>query len=158
MVDQMTFREVMAHYPTGVTVVTSRGETGEPVGLTVNAFTSVSLDPVLLLVCIHHEAASHDPITKGGGFAVNVLSARQGDLAIRFSAGRVEDRFVGLDWEESPQGNPLIPGGVAWLDCRVSDIFPGGDHSIVVAEVTACESQGGKPLLFHGGALREMMP
>jgi flavin reductase (DIM6/NTAB) family NADH-FMN oxidoreductase RutF len=154
MIEEKRFRDVMGRFPTGVTLVTTRGEGGAPLGLTVSAFTSVSLDPILVLVCIHREANSHDPIIEGGSFAVNILTSDQADLAIRFSSGLVEERFRGLEPEESPLGNPLLPGSLAWLDCRVKEAFPGGDHSVVLAEVVDCLGRDGDPLLFHRGVLR----
>lgn len=158
MVEEKRFREVMGHFPTGVTVVTTRGEGGAPMGLTVSAFTSVSLQPILLLVCIHRDAAAHDLLVEGGSFAVNILSSDQADLAVRFASGVSEERFVGLDFEESPLGNPLLHGSLAWLDCRVKGVSPGGDHSMVLGEVADCRDRDGSPLLFHRGALRGLGP
>jgi flavin reductase (DIM6/NTAB) family NADH-FMN oxidoreductase RutF len=154
MIEEKRFREVMGRFPTGVTVVTTRGANGAPLGLTVSAFTSVSLDPILVLVCIHREANSHDPIIERGSFAVNILTSGQAYLAIRFSSGPVEERFVGLEPGESPLGNPLLPDSLAWLDCQVREVHPGGDHSVVLAEVLACRARDGDPLLFYRGALR----
>jgi flavin reductase (DIM6/NTAB) family NADH-FMN oxidoreductase RutF len=156
MVEERKFRHVMGHFPSGVTVVTTRGEDGTPLGLTVSALTSVSLEPILLLVCIHKDATSHAPIANGGSFTVNVLSSEQADLAVRFASGIPEKRFEGLDVEESPLGNPLLPGSLAWLDCRVTDVHPGGDHSVILASVVDCHAGEGEPLLFHRGALRGM--
>jgi 3-hydroxy-9,10-secoandrosta-1,3,5(10)-triene-9,17-dione monooxygenase reductase component len=154
MIEEKKFRYVMGHIPAGVTIVTSRTEDGAPLGLTVSAIVSVSLDPIRLLVCIHREAASHDPILRGGSFAVNVLSSRQADLAMRFATDPPEDRFKALDFQDSPLGNPLLPGSLAWLDCSVTDVYPGGDHSVILAGVAGCEAREGDPLLFHRGVLR----
>jgi flavin reductase (DIM6/NTAB) family NADH-FMN oxidoreductase RutF len=154
MIDAKKFRDVMGHFPTGVTIVTTRGEADVPLGLTVSAFTSVSLDPVLLLVCIHRHATPHDPLLKRGSFTVNILPADQSGLALRFASVETEERFRGLEMEESPLGNPLLPECLAWLDCRVSQVYPGGDHSIVLADVVDCGAREGSPLLFHRGALR----
>ena len=156
MIEERKFRTVMGHLPTGVTIVTSRGEDGTPLGLTVSAIVSVSLDPILLLVCIHREAASHDPILQNGSFTVNVLSSEQAELAMRFAAEMPEKRFDGLHAGESPLGNPLVPGSLAWLDCRVTDVYPGGDHSVILAGVVGCGASEGEPLLFHLGVLRGM--
>jgi flavin reductase (DIM6/NTAB) family NADH-FMN oxidoreductase RutF len=154
MIDEKKFRDVMGHFPTGVTIVTTRGEEGAPLGLTVSAFTSVSLDPVLLLVCIHRAATPHDLLLRRGSFTVNVLSAEHAGMALRFASVETGERFRGLDVEESPLGNPLVSDCLAWLDCRVTEVYPGGDHSIVLAEVVDCEARDGSPLLFHRGALR----
>lgn len=154
MIDEKKFRDVMGHFPTGVTIVTTRGEGEEPLGLTVSAFTSVSLDPVLLLICIHRDATPHDPLLRRGSFSVNVLSAEHSGLALRFASVEAEERFRGLDMGDSPLGNPLLSESLAWLDCRVTEVYPGGDHSIILAEVVDCEAREGSPLLFHRGALR----
>jgi len=156
MVEEKKFRNVMGHFPTGVTVVTTRGEGGIPMGLTVSAFTSVSIQPIRLLICLHREATSHDLIVEGGSFAVNILSSEQEELAMRFASGVVEERFSGLEVADSPLGNPLLPGSLAWLDCRVREIYPGGDHSMVLGEVEECHSEDGDPLLFFRGVLKRM--
>ncbi len=143
----------MGHFATGVTVVTSLEEEGSPVGLTVNAFCSVSLDPLLVLVCIHRDASGHDPLLARGSFGVNVLSRTQEGLALRFATGESPARFQGVPWMPGPGGNPLIPGALAWLECRVRSVYPEGDHSIIVAEVLAGDAGEGDPLLFFRGAL-----
>jgi flavin reductase (DIM6/NTAB) family NADH-FMN oxidoreductase RutF len=143
----------MRRFPTGVTVVTTRGEEDRPMGLTVSAFTSVSLDPVLVLVCIHRDAGPHDSVLQRRSYAVNVLAADQAEVAIRFATGAAEDRFKGLTTVDGPLGNPLLPDALAWLDCRVTEVYPGGDHSVVLGEVVAAEAREGEPLLFHQGAL-----
>ena len=151
MVGQEKFREIMGHFATGVTVVTARARGGEAVGLTVNAFTSVSLDPVLVLVCVHREASTHDPLLESGYFAVYVLDREQEHLGVRFAEAEVEDRFLGLETMDAPMGSPILPGSIAWLECRVKTVLPGGDHSIVLAEVLEGEATGGEPLVFFRG-------
>ena len=140
-------------FATGVTVVTVRTPRGTPSGLTVNAFTSVSLDPPLVLICIHRNAASHDPLLETGYFAVSVLGREQETLAMVFAQGEASERFRGLETVDAPMGSPLLPGCVAWLECRVQSVHEGGDHSIVVAEVLESEILGGEPLLFFRGML-----
>jgi flavin reductase (DIM6/NTAB) family NADH-FMN oxidoreductase RutF len=151
MIGTEEFRRVMGHFATGVTVVTARGADGEPVGLTVNAFTSVSLDPLLVLFCIHRMASGHDPVLGAGSFAVNILAWDQEALALRFATGDASERFLGLEVTDGPLGSPLIPGTLAWLQCRIQDVLPGGDHSIVLGEVVGCNSRNGRPLLFFQG-------
>ena len=158
MVDEEKFRTAMVHFATGVTVVTARDRRGEPVGLTVNALTSVSLDPLLILVCLHAHAESHDPLLESGVFAVNVLNRGQEELALRLSAGKTEERFQGLEVTEGPLGCPILPGSLAWLECRVHAVHPGGDHSIIVGEVSACEVGDGDPLLFFRGRMEGLVP
>ena len=158
MIGQERFREVMGYFATGVTVVASRSKEGRAVGLTVNAFTSVSLDPPLVLVCIHHLADAHDALVEAGHFGVSVLTQEQADLAVRFSADDAELRFQDLQVDEGALGSPLIQGALACLECRVTHVHREGDHSIVVGEVVACEHLDGDPLLFFRGVLTELSP
>jgi flavin reductase (DIM6/NTAB) family NADH-FMN oxidoreductase RutF len=158
MVEEARFREVMGHFATGVAVVTARDGEGHPVGLTVSALTSVSLKPTLLLICVHRNAESHDALIKGGLFAANILADHQGSLAMDFAQLPPEERFQGLEVEEAPLGSPLIPSTLAWLECRIQEVWPGGDHSVILGEVVACQSHGGEPLLFYQSQLRGRMP
>lgn len=156
MVEEAQFREVMGHFATGVAVVTARKGDGSAVGLTVSALTSVSLDPTLLLICVHKDAGPHDEIIRRGVFAVNVLSAEQDAMAMHFADEEAEMRFQGMEVESAPQGSPLIPLSLAWLECSISEVLPGGDHSVIVGEVQACGAGPGDPLLFFRGRLKGM--
>ena len=156
MVEAGRFREVMGHFASGVTVVTARDGENMPVGLTVSAFTSVSLEPTLLLICVHTGASPHDAIIQGGTFAVNILSDDQGPLAYRFADATLEERFKGMEFRSGPLGNPLIPDCLGWLECRVREVWPGGDHSVILAEVESCEARSGPPLLYFRGGLERM--
>ena len=158
MVGQEKFRKIMGHFATGVTVVTACSRKGEAVGLTVNAFTSVSLDPVLVLVCLHRESSAHDPLLESGYFAINVLDRSQEHLGVRFAEAEDEDRFLGLDTITGPMGSPILSGSMAWLECRVKDVIPGGDHSIVLGEVVEGEALGGEPLMFFRGGFLSFPP
>ena len=143
----------MGHFATGVTLVASRTTDGDPVGLTVNALTSVSLDPPLVLICLHGDADAHDPILQTGYFGVSFLKAQQEELALKFSQVDPDHRFRELTVVDGPFGSPLLPDALAWMECRVRQTHPGGDHSIIVAEVTECGSSEGEPLLFFRGSL-----
>jgi flavin reductase (DIM6/NTAB) family NADH-FMN oxidoreductase RutF len=158
MIAEEKFRSVMGHFATGVTVVASRDLQGRPVGLTVNAFTSVSLHPPLVLVCIHRNADAHDPLIESGHFAISVLTSEQGELALRFSRDHPDDRFLHLVLDEGHLGSPVIPDALAWLQCRVHQVYPGGDHSIVVGEVTDCAAGEGEALVFFRGAVGGLKP
>ena len=158
MVSQEIFRSVMGHFATGVTVVASRASDGRPVGLTVNAFTSVSLDPPLVMVCIHKEADAHDPLLRAGHFGVSLLKAGQQELAVSFSEDDPEDRFRGLEVVDGPLGSPFLQGALAWIECEVTEVHSGGDHSIVLGKVEECEAREGDPLLFFRGDLADMKP
>jgi flavin reductase (DIM6/NTAB) family NADH-FMN oxidoreductase RutF len=153
MVGEAEFRRVMGHFATGVTVVASRTQDDKPVGLTVNAFTSVSLSPPLVLVCVHREAEPHDPILESGHFGVSVLTGGQKELALRFAREEPEHRFEGLYVVPGSLGSPLIRGSHAWLECRIEKAYPGGDHTIILGEVVDCGPGLGDPLLFHRGSL-----
>ncbi len=158
MVGEVKFREVMGHFATGVTVVTSRDREGRGVGLTVNAFTSVSLDPPLILVCLHRDADAHDPLLESGSFVVSVLRAEQEELALRFATEDPEVRFRGVKVGPEVLGGLRLEGALAWLDCRVHEVHRGGDHSIIVAEVVECDAASGDPLLFYRGSLGRPAP
>ncbi|MGH7480513.1 MAG: flavin reductase family protein, partial [Longimicrobiales bacterium] len=152
-IDTAEFRRVLGHFVTGVTVVTARApETDEPVGLTVNAVASVSLDPALVLVCVERDAVSHDPIRDAGTFTINVLDAEQESLSRRFSADDAtpSDKFRGVGWKAAA-GGPVLEDALAWLDCRLWAHYPGGDHSIFVGEVLQGDAREGTPLLYYRG-------
>ena len=158
MVGQDEFRRVMSHFATGVTVVASRDRDGRRVGLTVNAFTSVSLDPPLVLVCIHKGADAHDPIREAGHFGLSFLRSCQEDVALRFSVDDSDVRFRDVETSTGDLGSPLIKGSLAWMECRVRDIHSGGDHSIFLGEVVGCGAEEDEPLLFFRGSLQGWTP
>ena len=150
-VDGPALRRIFSHYPTGVTIVTTTHE-GQPCGLTVNSFTSVSLEPPLILICLARHARAHRCVEVTHHFAVNILTAGQEALA-RLFATKVEDKFRGLSYRPSPGGDPILDGVHGWLDCEVVATHPGGNtHTIYVALVTAMDVGAGAPLVFHHGA------
>ncbi|HUF74932.1 MAG TPA: flavin reductase family protein [Longimicrobiales bacterium] len=150
---ELSLRTVMSCFPTGVTVVATRDTDGQPLGLTVNSFTSVSLDPPLVLVCINRHANSHDPLLGAGGFTVSVLSGAQADIAARFAKWPSERRFEGIEWRPAPSGNPVLAGCAAWLDCSIYEVVTGGDHTIVLGRAEAADWSDEPALLFHRGLL-----
>lgn len=141
----------MGAFPTGVAVVTARLSGGAPVGLTVNSFTSVSLEPLLVLVCLDHRAASHDAIVESGAFAVNLLPAGAAAVSDAFAAPDREERFKDLPWREAATGSPVLEGALGCLDCRIHQTHVAGDHTIVVGRVLACEVRHEAPLVYHRG-------
>ena len=149
----VSLREVMACFPTGVTIVSTRDHDGVPRGLTVNAFTSVSLNPPLVLVCVGRDAKSHDQIIKAAGFVINVLSAEQARLAARFARYPSDGRFDGLAWDPAPSGHPVLEGSLAWLDCTAKEVISAGDHSIIIGQPNATASGTKAALVFHQGTL-----
>ncbi|MBT6888396.1 MAG: flavin reductase family protein [Gemmatimonadales bacterium] len=142
----------MSRFPTGVTVVAAVTADGTPRGLTVNAFTSVSLDPPLVLVCIDRKASSHDPLIAAGAFCVTILASDQADVAQRFAGDPAVGRFDNVKWMMSEGGNPVLSDGAAWLDCVLERIVDAGDHSIMIGRVTASGTSEQEPLLFYGGS------
>ncbi|MDX1493894.1 MAG: flavin reductase family protein [Longimicrobiales bacterium] len=148
-----SLREVMSVYPTGVTVVASSDADGSPYGLTVNSFTSVSLDPPLVLVCIGHTSTSHARLVTAPAFTVNVLAADQEEVAQRFASEPSEGRFQELEWEPAASGAPILAGAAAWLECSRYEVLGGGDHSIVLGRVERSSVTERPALLFHRGRL-----
>ena len=154
--DPRTLRDALGCFATGVTVVTCLGDDGEPAGITVNSFTSVSLDPPLLLVCIHKQAASADVLTSAANFAINVLQARQQPASITFST-RVEDRFGNTPWSCGEAGAPILKDSLGVFECERFAVYDGGDHHILVGRVVKASFDAGlDPLLFFRGRYRRL--
>ncbi len=148
------FKAAMRHFPTGVTVVTSLRE-GEPRGLTVSSFASVSADPPLILICINREARSYLYISTSKIFCVNFLAADQRDLAERFSGKRRDRQFEGVDFRVDATGAAVLAGTVAHLDCRVAEEHHAGSHSIFIGSVLSCASRPGSPLGYYNGGFHD---
>jgi flavin reductase (DIM6/NTAB) family NADH-FMN oxidoreductase RutF len=150
------FRAALSRWASGVTIVTSAA--GSRIhGMTVSAFTSVSLDPPLVLVCADRASDTLGVIEKSGVFAANVLSAAQQALSNRFASKKDEHlRFEGLAWRPGVTGSPILPGVLAALDCRVVAAYDGGDHLIYVGSVESVEVSSGEPLVYFSGAYRNI--
>lgn len=144
------FRAVMRHFPSGVTVVTSMRE-GEPRGVTVSAFASVSADPPLVLICINREARSYLYISSSKVFCVNILSGDQRALAERFAGKLREHQFDGVDYDVDVTGAAVLRGTVAHLDCEVAEEHHAGSHSIFIGRVLSAKSRPGSPLGYYNG-------
>lgn len=132
-------RNAFGAFMTGVTVVTTMDADGKPVGFTANSFTSVSIDPPLLLVCLARSSRNYETLTTGRGFAVNILSEEQKDISNRF-ARPSEDRFADISWQPGPFGSPVLGDVAAWFDCSRFNVVDTGDHVILIGEVEAFES------------------
>lgn len=146
-----SFRAALSSFPTGVTIVTARAANGRLVGLTANSFNSVSLNPPLVLWSLARTAASMSTFATGSHYAINVLSADQQELAMRFASKGV-DRWAGVAYAEGAGGAPLLDGAVAVFECFNRSRYEEGDHVIFVGEVERCRhTEGASPLLFHGG-------
>jgi flavin reductase len=156
--DREQLRGVMGWFATGVTVITAGSET--PMGMTANSFTSVSLDPPLILVCVNRQAAIHQAVLDGGSFAVSVLSSRQEHVARYFAnhaRPRGDSEFDFVSWSPAPNtGAPVLHGAIAWVECSLAGAYYGGDHSIFLGSVLACEQAAARDALlcFKGGFQR----
>ncbi|WP_246104744.1 flavin reductase family protein [Sphingomonas xanthus] len=154
--DPRTLRDALGCFATGVTVVTCIDADGEPVGLTANSFTSVSLDPPLLLVCVARHAASALPLSTASHFAVNVLQTGQQPASITFST-RVEDRFGCTAWALGEHGVPVLMDSLSVFECARHAVHDGGDHFILVGEVQKATFEPGlDPLLYFRGSYRRL--
>ena len=150
-IDPRALRDAFGSFMTGVTVVTTIDATGHPRGFTANSFTSVSLDPPLLLVSIANNSANLAAFAGGGGFAVNILSEGQKEVSATF-ARPVPDRFATVYWRRGPVGSPLIAGVSAWFDCTLDRAIEAGDHTILIGRVAAFEATQAPGLGYHRGA------
>ena len=149
-VNKDEFRNALSRFISGVTVVTTLGQENQPAGITVSAFSSVSLEPPLVLACIDKRASLHDLLTEGSYFAVNILADDQQDVS-RLFASKDEDRFDGAAYRWGVSGAPLLDGALACIECRVVHAYPGGDHTIIVGEVESTSIAEDKPLAYYRG-------
>lgn len=156
-IDPRAFRTVLGHFATGVTIVTTRHD-GAPLGFTANAFASVSLAPPLVLVCVGLGNASLGAIQASGVFAVNILAADQAETARAFARNGPEKQglFAVLAHHAATTGAPILNDALAWVDCRLTASYPGGDHLILVGAVQALDSRLADPLLFYSGQYFEL--
>ncbi|HZG73416.1 MAG TPA: flavin reductase family protein [Chondromyces sp.] len=146
---QALFKEALGNYPTGVTIVTTTTSEGKPVGLTVNSFASVSLDPLMVLWSIDHGVSTIKEFTEGGKFAVHILAGNQQELCKTFASKGV-DRFSTCQWAFSNNHLPVIEGAFAVLECKTFKTVEAGDHTILIGEVTDIEIDKSKdPMLYH---------
>lgn len=149
-IDQAHFRQVLGHFPTGVTVVSGL-DGADPVGLAVGSFFSLSMDPPLVGFCVGRSSNSWSRMADAGSFCVNVLGADQ-EHVCRVFATSGEDKFASIGWTKAESGAPLIDGVLAWIDCDTEAVHEGGDHYIVVGHVRGLDvGHEGEPLVFFRG-------
>lgn len=158
--DAAHFRMVLGHFPTGVTVVTGMADGDRPHGFTIGSFTSVSLDPPLVGFLPQKDSETWALMSDAGSFCVNVLSDQQSDLCWKFAKSGTEmTRFDGVAWHPAPSGAPIIERAVAWIDCRVEEVYEMGDHYFVLGRVVALDADPDrdglppKPLVFYRGTI-----
>ena len=148
--DAREIRNVMGHFATGVTVITTSDITGTPFGLTVNSFTSLSLNPPLVVVCVDKTVDCYSCFDESKVFAVNVLSEDQEELSRRFATKRIE-KFAGIQWRMGEHGLPLLDGVIGTIECKVTRSYEGGDHTLFLGEILSATAKGDRPLLFFKG-------
>ncbi len=140
-------RQVMGQFATGVTVVTTVDKSGKPFGLTANAFTSLSLEPPLALVCIEKTVHCYSCFDESNVFAASVLSEKQEEISRRFATSGI-DKFSAVPWHPGKSGLPLLDGAIAHIECKIVKSYDGGDHTIYVGEVQEIQVEEGQPLIF----------
>jgi len=150
--DSRTFRKAMGCFPTGVTVVTTLGGDGAPVGVTVSSFSSLSLDPPLVLFCLDNRAGSFEAFKNSKHFAIHVLRQEQRELSITF-ASKLDDKWKNVTFETNDEGVPLLGNCMAVFECKTHSLVPGGDHHIVIGEVQRLNfSEVGEALVYFRGS------
>ena len=146
-VDPQRLRRACAKFATGITILTACDRAGVAHGMTANSFTSVSLDPPLVLVCVDYRARIINHLRETNPIGINVLGEHQRDLSARF-AGPGEDRFLGVTWEAGATGAPLLTHALASIEAVITQLVKGGDHAIIIAEVKRVRWSEGRPLLY----------
>ena len=152
--DQTEFRHALGKFATGITVVTTHGRDQQAVGITVNSFTSVSLDPPLVLWCLDLGANTYEDFANCKDFAIHVLHEEQENVS-RIFAENDSDKFSSLEWHQGELGSPVLTDCSVCLQCSTYEIYPGGDHIIILGRVEIIESfKNTQPLIYHGGTYR----
>lgn len=155
-IDPRELRNVMGHFATGVTIITTKDVSGKPFGLTANAFSSLSLDPPLVLICVDKKVDCYACFDQSRVFVVNILSEGQDQLSTRFATKGIE-KFEGVAVRQGNLGVPLLEGAVAHIECTLTSAYEGGDHTIYVGEIQAVAASGDRPLLFFKGKYSRLL-
>ncbi|WP_085991182.1 flavin reductase family protein [Oceanobacillus senegalensis] len=151
VMDARDFRDIVGNFSTGVTVITTKNGEQKSIGFTANSFTSLSLNPKLVLFSIDKKSSTYNEFMETKHFAINILASDQVDVSKQFSKRGV-DRFEGVAFYEDASGSPILPDTLAYLDCKVTDHCAGGDHTIVIGEVLSGKADPEKePLIFFKG-------
>ncbi|MEW6297057.1 MAG: flavin reductase family protein [Thermodesulfobacteriota bacterium] len=149
-IDPRELRNVMGHFATGVTVITTKDKEGKPFGLTANAFSSLSLNPPLVLICVDKTVDCYPCFEQSKVFVVNVLSEDQEHLSRRFATKGIE-KFDGVAYHTGECGAPVLDGAMSHIECKVVNAYEGGDHTIYIGEILKATASGDRPLLFFKG-------
>lgn len=152
--DPHTFKVAMSRWTSGVAVITAQGADGAPAGFTASSFTSLSLEPPMVLFCLGRASRNFATFSTAAGFAVHILGAGQEALSQCFASRERRDRFAGVAWRWSAHGVPVLEEALAVLECRTAATYPGGDHLIVTGEVLEVRVGDGAPLVYLQGAFR----
>ncbi len=156
-VSEQDFKNALKLWASGVTVVTSKSESFGLKGMTATSFSSVSLDPPQILVCINKTADTGDAVLEGKTFAVNILKADQQEISNQFAGGASqEERFANVAWHEGETGSPVIDDALASLECTVVDQVQAGTHWVIIGEVQAVSCHDGEPLMYYNSGYREL--
>lgn len=151
MISPDDFRHVLSHFASGVTIVTTCDGEQRPTGLTASAFSSVSLDPPLVLICVDHKSNSFPHLRESGRFAINILCQGHEDLSRRFASSKIDNKFDGVAYRLGVLGLPLIDQALASLECQTVSAHVEGDHTIFVGRVESVAIGEGEPLLYYRG-------
>ena len=154
-IDPADFRRALAQFASGVTAVTTRDSAGRPLGLTVTAFSAVSLEPPLVLMCVDARSETHAGFRHSGTFGVSILAEHQEEVSQQFAWGGPA-KFDKVEVVEGASGVPLVAGALAHLECRVVATHVAGDHTIYVGEIVTMAVQGGRPLVYWQGGYRRL--
>jgi flavin reductase (DIM6/NTAB) family NADH-FMN oxidoreductase RutF len=155
-IDPRELRNVMGHFATGVTIITTKDVSGKPFGLTANAFSSLSLDPPLVLICVDKKVDCYACFDQSKVFVVNILSEGQDQLSTRFATKGIE-KFEGVAVRPGNLGVPLLEGAVAHIECTLTSAYEGGDHTIYIGEIQSVAASGDRPLLFFKGKYSRLL-
>lgn len=150
------FRNALSKFASGVTVITLKDKDGNSHGITVSAFSSVSLDPPLVLVCIDNNAGSHSAFHESKRFVVNILSEDQEEHSNQF-ASKIPDKFINIHHHEGLEGIPVLKNAIVNLECRLVNDFTAGDHTIFIGEIERTHINEGKPLVYYQGNYRKII-
>jgi len=155
-IENREFRRACARFATGITIATVTAADGAPHGFTANSFTSVSVEPPIVLICIDHKANVITHFNAANAFAINVLEASQDQLSNRF-AERGQDRFEGVEWSAGGNGAPILRGAIAHFECTIESRIPAGDHTILLGRVTAAGyTENGEPLVYFASRYQRL--
>lgn len=155
-VDQAIFRNVVGHFASGVTVITT-AVNGQLYGTTASAVSSLSMEPPMMLACLNRSSSTHDRVVEAGVFGINILAEDQGGLAFHFGR-KGEDKFSTVDYTLSPEGVPLIDGALATIVCQVAETPTGGTHTVFLGLVTQAEAHNREPLAYYRGTMGRLEP